>query len=474
MGFKIKHSQSGFTLIELILGLSLMMMLIGVSSNMIFLTTRSHDIAIEEYDLQNTMREASEKTNKIVRYSSALFTIPEGRFFEANLTDGWSYFGVSADKKEIIAYVYENRVNHLGVQELKHWKDVIVASRPNIEYNFQFHKNSLDTNNRILNFTIEGVLVGINQKKVVINSEVEALNALQVVDRGTIALPAVAIAYRADDRPVDQIVGVITMVMDVSGSMAWKLDGTSTSSDSESRLGKLKVSLNNMMTEFSKEEKIEMAIVPFSTSANYSSSNPVNGPVSSSANDNHPFYTLSNSTEKTAVETIVNSLAANGGTNTGDGMRRAYYRNQYFKTYVTNPASGYGAGHTTRDYMIILTDGVVTYHSLNGGSYLTADGRFNWSGSHTLGGTGSTESINNDAYVTAIGALIKSQNIKPYVIGYSSVPAQLNSVDKIATAVGADADDVFYFTDGLNLDDVFAQIKASIMKDLWHVRGPKL
>jgi hypothetical protein len=51
-------------------------------------------------------------------------------------------------------------------------------------------------------------------------SQTEALNSLQVIHNGTYADPAVAFAYRSDDRSDPQRpAAYISMVLDMSGSM---------------------------------------------------------------------------------------------------------------------------------------------------------------------------------------------------------------------------------------------------------------
>ena len=464
---KIKRKRlTGFTLIELIITLALVTMVISVSTNMIIFSMNSHEVTVNEYELQSAIRIASDVTNRVIRYSSAIFTIPSGRFYEANLTEGWSYFGVSDDKKEIVRYTYETRG---GVTQ--HWKDVLVPAQDNLTYDFVFEQAS-NSNDSILRYKIIGIVSGTSTQKIEIESELEALNALQVVDRGSLFTPATAIAYRSDERPTNQIVGVVSMVMDVSGSMGDTLAGNPASSGN-SRLDKLKLSLGNMINEFAKEENMELCLVPFSTTANYHTSSPEDGPTSYSANNKHKFYKVSDNTQRAEMINVISDLYALGGTNTGDGIRRAYYRNLYYRTFVNDISSGYGSGHTTKDYMIILVDGVTTYRSGTSTTSFISDDRY-ISSNYYIYGTGNSESTSNDNYVSEIGSLVKNSGIKVYVIGYSSVADELLSVNKIATAVGALSKDVYYFTDALDLDEVFAEIKADIMKDLWHVRGPRL
>lgn len=483
----ITNKSKGFTLVELILAIGLIGIVITLSANMITLSTRVHKVTVDEYTLQSSIRLAVDKTNDVVRYSTALFTIPTGRFLESNLTDGWHYFGVSNDGSEIIRYIYEERG---GVTD--HWKEVVVAAHPNVKYELHFeavdHAGTGDFG-KMLKFAFVAVLQDTNQKRIVIESEVEAVNALQVVDRGTALSPAIALAYRADDRPQNEILGVITMVLDVSGSMNYALGGaTSGVATEDRRITKLKNALNGytkvngevvegMINEFAKEEYIEIAIVPFSTSANYPTT------TSASSSQNHPFYKVSDPTQKNNLRTIVSGLNADGGTNTGDGMRRAYFRNKYFKDNITTMPS-YGNNFSTRDYMIILVDGVTTMATSNGGTgdsrYRVTDGHVNnltWNSninttSAGIIGHGSQERSDTDRYVELIGAMIKNAGIKVYVIGFSEVNNELLSVNKIATAAGASTPNVYKFTENLDLDEVFKEIKADIMKDLWHVRGP--
>lgn len=481
-----KNRKNGFTLVELLLVSAILGIIIMVTSGIIIYSYRVQRVSYDEYELQTTMRLAAEETNKVVRYSSAIFTIPEGRFFEGNLSDGWNYFGLSADKREVIKYVYEERG---GVT--KHWKEVVVPAQDNLEYSIVFDKENDDPEDRMMKFKIIGTVLGTTDRRIIIESEVESINALQVVDRGTASNLAVALAYRYDERPKYDVVGVVTMVIDTSGSMGDDLQGHSYVTESSKRISKLKNALvgytkdtgevvEGMINSFAKDENVEVSIVPFSISANYPT------PSSEYSSQSHPFYKVSNPSEKSALISQINSLSANGGTNTGDGMRRAYYRNMYFKNNVTS-MSDYGANFSTRDYMIILVDGVTTMATSVGGygdsRYRMTDGyqsnlnyysnSYYWSYSGIIG-RGNAEDAVTDRYVELIGNYIRNDGIKVYVIGFSEIASELNSVNKIATAAGADSENVYKFTDNLDIDNVLDEIRADIMMDLWHIRGPQL
>ncbi len=484
----MKNRRAAFTFVELIVSMALIFLVLGMSGNLLWNFSRAQLVTNEKYNLNSAMRIASTETNDILRFSSALFTIPEGRFFEANLTDGWNYYGLSPDNTEVIKFTYEERLNGMGIMELRHWRDVVIPARANIQYNMTFVKST--TNDQIVTFRIIATNTLSNTATVAIESEVEVLNALQVVDRGTPLQAAVAIAFRAEERPEDQIVGVITMVMDASGSMAWNLNKSKTSNVPvlEQRITKVKNALNGytktsgevvegMINEFGKEDNIEIALVPFSTSANSPDTK------SSTSNASHQFYRVTNATQRTALKNLVTGMIADGGTNTGDGMRRAYYRNEFFKNNVKTMAN-YGSKFSTKDYMIILVDGITTMATSVGGvgdsKYKQDDGHVsnfnrpsNWNDAGIIG-HGSEERVETDRYVELIGAKIKEAKTKVYVIGFSELSSELASVQKIANAAGATSTSVYKFTDSLDLDAVFTEIKADIMKDLWHVRGPKL
>lgn len=484
---KLIKSNRGFTLVELLVVLAILLVAMSLSTSLIFFSTKAHESTFDEYQLQAKMRTASEKTNTAVRYSSAVFTIPEGRFFEANLTAGWNYLGVSSDKKEIIRYVYEERG---GIT--KHWKEVIVPDQQNLEFDLTFQKVNADPNDKILKFKLVGTVLGDNSRKITIETDIDALNALQIVDRGTISNPAVAIAYRSDERPEEEIVGDITIVVDTSGSMAYDLNGNQTGvPTSEMRITKLKNALvgytkpsgeivEGMINSFSREENVEICLVPFSRSANYPT------PTSEFSSQTHPFYRVSLGSEKSQLIDLINDLNASGGTNTGDGMRRAYYRNKWFHDNVTT-MSEYGSQFTSRDYMIILVDGVTTMATSVGGTgdsrYRVNDGyqsnltwwnnSWDWDEAGIIGG-GNYENYVTDRYVELIGSYIKNANIKVFVIGFSSLESELNSVNNIAIAAGAESGDIYRFTDSLDIDIVLDEIKSEIMRDLWFIRGPSL
>ncbi|WP_207707730.1 VWA domain-containing protein [Alkaliphilus serpentinus] len=324
-------NKKGFTLLEVILSLALLGMVILIAVSMLNFSTRAHKTTIDEYRLQSEMRVATEKINEFIRYSTAVFTVPMESFKEDKLAENWNYFGVSEDKTEIIHYLYNEATGN-------HDKKIIVTSEAFLNYNLSFHKKDLSFDSKLLSFALEGFIVGAENKRIVIESEVEALNALQVVDRGTDGIYATALAYRTDERPKPENArAAVSMVLDISGSMALSMNGSSANYPNR-RVDIMKNEAIDLIEGFSEMETVDVSLIPFSTSAN----NPSD------------FYDASVNEDFLLDE--INDLTAFGGTNIGDGMRRGFHQ-----------LKNYNNDHTDFDimnYVILLVDGDPTFSSV--------------------------------------------------------------------------------------------------------------
>ena len=138
-------NKRGFTLTELIITLALISMVLSLAFSMLLGSMSAQEYGNEEVALQTSARIVSETVNQVVRYSSAVFTIPKTSFTEDNLTVGWDYIGLSNDQTEIVRY---------KTTDTTHEKDVLVAAQPGITYRLQFVKDDKDNENKLLRFTI--------------------------------------------------------------------------------------------------------------------------------------------------------------------------------------------------------------------------------------------------------------------------------------------------------------------------------
>ncbi|MGI6571817.1 MAG: VWA domain-containing protein [Caldicoprobacterales bacterium] len=461
-----KVNRKGITLIELILSMALVGLVIVGSTSVLIFSNKVHRKSVTEYDIQASARLITEHTNRIARFSTAVFTIPKSSFRPDNLTKGWSYIGVLDDA--VVLYEYGEKDGVIG-----HHLTELVPANPNITYSIQFHKSQTDVDEKIIGYSIQGFVKGKSVEldengnpvgHINIFSQTESLNSLQVIHRGTALDPAVALAFRSDTRDaaeyeIIQPVAQVTMVLDVSGSMNYRMDGNTTNNNSLRRITYLKSAASELIEKFAASEyPVYMALVPFSTHAD------------------NPGEFQHVQTKKNALLSEVNGLIADGGTNTGDGIRRAYYRilqgreNPDFSERVVS------------DYIIILVDGVTTFATRTGwqssSPYRTSDGnigspynRYDYYYSH-IHGLGNELCPQGTAYVNLMGSyVVNDGKIKVFVIGFSSRSSDLASVDDIVEATGAEPKFLAGNLDELNL--AFEQIQKEIISDLWYIDGPK-
>ncbi|MBP7401817.1 MAG: VWA domain-containing protein [Clostridia bacterium] len=443
---KIKKNKRGFTLVEVIVAATLLTSVLSLAFSMLLTGIRAQKTGNEEASLQTSARIVSETVNQVVRYSSAVFTIPVSSFREDNLTDNWDYIGLSDDGTEIVRYTY-NGTDHV--------KDTLVSAIDGITYRLQFVKEDKDNGNKLLRFTIETIKDGVSSGRITIDTQLGALNSLQIIDRSTFDDPATAVAYRDDSRPM-AMVGAISMVFDTSGSMKEDVYGRDTWNPSLEKINILKDEACALVDGFAREDNVYLSIVPFSTSANGS------------------YSFTSAKIGASSIKNQINDFDAIGGTNTGDGMRRAYYT---IKSYNEQP----GLAVTPKNYLIILVDGETTYASgrsdwWHGTTYITDDG--NISTSNDLLGNGSSTSELVKEYDRRIAQMIASytstfgNGIKVYLISFSRETSLYNHVRSIGTYAGADAADVFAYRDDRDLGAIFETIRQDILSDLWVVNGP--
>lgn len=451
----MRKAKRGFTLIEIIVTVVILTIVVGMSSSLIVMSLRSQKISYNDYKVQSAIRIASQVTDKMINNASAIFTIPVDMFGENKLTEGWDYYGVSDDGTEIVYYEYNNKTE-------THDKKVIVEKQTGITYTMNFSSDN-DRDEKYVKYSIYAYENGVKDERVSIDTTSKALNSLQVIFRGTALQPANVIAFRSELRPTKNNVALVTFVLDVSGSMAFGLNTQYTVHQYQQRITKLKQAVRKMIQEFSAEENIVLCFVPFSSTANYPD------PESYYSNQRHFYYSMNpEQDEVNSALQFIDSLTANTSTNTGDGLRRAYYNSLYFDSVV---GEQYGINTTVNQFMILLVDGVTNqstfYTPRPYTNYFFEDGRVD-------GIYNKNVSVYNgpNYYEDYFAKKIADESIRTYVIGFSNFQSDLENIDHISEK--ANASKVYKFTDGLDLTEVFLEIKADIINELWHVRGPQL
>ena len=497
---------NGFTLLELIISLAIISLIIMMGTQLLIFGIRGHSRSYNEFDIQSNIRIVSQHMNNTIRDSSGVFLLH--RENANNLTSEWNYIMLSPQKDRMIHYIWNPSTNsHIS-------KDLFPAI-DGIKLDFELTRDDDSDLEKLLGlyFSVEG-----RGKTREINTELEAKNALQVVDRSYLH-KANTLAYRKDTRldEVSNSQAVVAMVLDVSGSMANKMDGTDDANDSSnnptdySRMKLMKTEAIRLVEGLSEQPNIYIGITPFSSTANNSGSM-MNAKQEIDTNP--------------GLRSTIQELSAGGGTNTGDGIRRAYYNISDFNEKHPNK--------TNKNFMIILVDGVTTFgsvhevvrnHTISFSSYqgptLTQNGK-NYEYSHRTGllfktyhykyigleheiyviGDGNitnSELTNSNLntyytkgryygdgefldpvgteYVNTIGSMVRSykegtnEAIKAYVIGFSANSNDFGSLSDIAKAVTGDT--VYYEAGSPKaLEDILKEIQRDITDALWHIGGP--
>ena len=448
--------QAGFTLVELMVTIVLTGMVLGLAGiffNFSFMSERKIE---SEFDLQASMRHASEVLNNSIRKASVTFTLTED-VFDEDKKDKWNYFGVE-NGNEIVQYNWNSVTD-------THDKKVLLEAEEGITYKLYF--KVIDSSKKLIQFNLECIKEGEDSKKIAVETMLSALNSVAVDEGGSIDNPAAAIAFRSDPTPNPEVITtqtevniVVALVLDDSGSMDEDMAGRSPGSwgfdTSNVRKTIMKSKANDLLDKFA-EGNFKVSLIPFATNADRAGS------------------VLDCASNLASLKTTVNGLNASGGTNTGDSLRRAYYKLKDFKT-----------AHSSEDsvfYIILLTDGNPTYRSsTNYWTYQpqTSDGNCIYV--NGTGSDGSSENINNCMdYVTTIGQTLvvgQSMDIKTFVIGFSGVSADVSRAHSIAETSCTSSSDpdrtgtYYAATSDVELESAFNTITTTILNETWHIYGP--
>lgn len=262
----------------------------------------------------------------------------------------------------------------------------------------------------------------------------------------------------------------IVLVLDVSGSMAGD------------KIANLKTAANNFITKMSATPNTEIAIVAFSSKATINPTLKHNGSnydtttsksVESSSSHNVPnyissgtgFISANDSSKVTILKGMITNLEALGGTNTGEGLRKA----EYMLEKATNVDSAASKS------IVFMSDGLPTFYSVNkntnNNSYTQYTAIDNTDPSYA--GSGSDQDSDNikksKAYAITIGNIIKNQNANIFSIGYglgaenSTGNVAMQDIHKsMGGTTGTDG--TFFATDVGAVDGVFNKIADKIIE----------
>lgn len=532
----MNKKRKGFTIIEVLTAVSFLLIIVSLSVSMLIGSLKSQKQSYDEYDVQSSIRIATQQTDRAINEATAIFTIPENRFKKDNLTAGWDYYGVLPDKRQIVRYTYDSDLNN-PEHPKKHKTEILVQGQEGIKYDLIFKRPTVGSK-KFIQYSLE-VLKNdehITDGKIV--TELEAKNAQQVVFRDSLVHKAVAIATRSDDIKTNNVIALVTVAVDNSGSMEEQLDGSRADRDgSNSRLANVKGVLSKLLDGLSEGgTDVYVSLVPFSFTANYPD------PALATSGAQHKRYKLKRSDHMEDAKKFIDNMKAAGGTNTGDALRRSFYTFYDFEQYELK---NYPRGTKVKHYLILLTDGEPTTSSViwvrdskrpvthrgirrlrlrdsldpkfyygegaldfNARTKLPRSLLFDWAffrpnkrGTERLAapGGGDTAEYYNGSYDVEDWAMRYAKktagfirdktsksprgdktinsSVKSFLIGFNSKESV--GLEDIGNALIPDSPDkdkqIFDFKGrDLNLDDVFSEIKDSILEDIWFIKGPDL
>ena len=165
------------------------------------------------------------------------------------------------------------------------------------------------------------------------------------------------------------------------------------------------------------------------------------------------------------LKKIINGLNADGGTNTGEGLRKA--------TYLLN--SNTENDKSAIKTVVLMSDGMPTYRTVKGNSvnlYLNTDIE-NRENKTSIAGNGSLDDgENNTKYAMEIGKIIDAKNYNVFSIGYGMSDSGTNKLKEIHKAMSGlinvhnnliDKEKGFFPTSDGAIDIVFDQIADEIL-----------
>lgn len=504
---RIHKRKKGISLVEIVCALALLSIFSVAAVNLLQMGAKSNVVAARESDLQSGARVAMETMTNKIRYSTAVFIIPESGFSETNLSSGWDYMGVLQSDDglmEVVYFEYDQSTN-------SHKKTILLKGHEGFDYNLEFKKENSNNESQLVQYLFNIYQDGNEYWE--LGSEAEALNSMQVVDWGTNADKGRALAIQSTDRQVSKTRGRVALVLDVSGSMADSFSGNTSNNE---RHNAMVASALQLLETFAEAGNIDVAVIPYSTTADY----PSGAVWRTGGMSDYQF--LNAGTNHELLQNMVKSLSPNGGTNTGDGLRRAYY------AFVNDTAQ---SGRTS-DYVILLSDGDMTFATMEeakpnvtGTVYTIADvvdrGFYTDSGpapnssSGLMYGTSYFNSSTGDVdrtrvsnwlvgksastiytnikgciygvgsnangtiasdvyskgYIKEMGEFLKDYDVTPYYIAVSS-DVSATGVQIVKASLDLQDTSVYLALEQDELLTAFESIGEAIIEDLWFINGP--
>ncbi len=390
-----RRAHHGSSLVEILVAMMVMALVAGLAVAMVAFMVNGFVSSNQSLDSTAFDSAFITKVNQAIRNSGIVYTVKQSSFRENNLTAGWDYLGLMNDVhipagasvtgKEIEhadalvhitccgtapPAVIPNDCNLLepavtGDTDGNYYLQQIIGHAytdftGNVhEYSLVFSPtSSTNTLTQTLAFSFQSNVTpasgGAAFTEKQLSTLLEAVNAVQVIYRGSASDPAVAIAYRsdyltqaADGATVDQSGATVLILCDFSASMTDQFAGGT-------KIEYTRKYLKNLVTDLSKNDKIDIGIIPYSVCGEYvgnliSGETPVSGIVNGLAN-------------KDALVDTFDCYTPYGVSNVGDSLRMARQR---IEEYNAAKAAA-GEEPAKQIFVVLVTDGPANMWSRSG------------------------------------------------------------------------------------------------------------
>lgn len=243
----------------------------------------------------------------------------------------------------------------------------------------------------------------------------------------------------------------VILVIDISGSMELDIDGNTTSDDSAKRITIVKNAAKRFINKIKEENKnMDIGIVAYDNKAR---------------DIGNIFYSIDDEDEYNQLISVIDNLGTfNGSTNTGDGLRKAYWQ---FKNSDNTESS---------KYMILLTDGNPTYFTKNfsvdnSDLIVTDDFMF---GSDIVQASYDSKVLvqsfsGGENYAIMVANNLANYGVKSHIIGFAN-GANSDILENIAIAAGSGSledESFFYANSEVEIDTIYETISQNIIKELY-------
>ncbi len=483
---KKSNNKKGVSLVELIASIVLISFVFLLASLVMQEAFVSLPTTQRLSDAQVTARFVASVLTKRVEQARQLTTVPPNTAVADLLKDEWHYFGLTADKSQIVDYRYVSASD-------SYQKQVIADVDDRFSYNLNVWQ--ANTTKNLVDFTVE--VLPVDGSATALSSKVRAGAAVSLVCAPTAADLHQGFIYRDVRKTAVDVTANVMLVTDLSASMLRDMQNNTTSNVAEQRISKLQNALlggiedeqvyEGLVEGLAKVGGIELCLLPYNLNANY-----VDDYVASTAPYPYPYQTLTEQAEKTNAKDIIEHLATNtnSGANLGDALRRLYYCQQWFNSnYKNMPEYSHAAGE--KDFVIVVLDGQSTMFSVTGGTsgaanavYLDDNGAVSNVLIDDLASTASAQrgvvvnrrSDARDYSYQMIKKFKNDPNTKFYfvVIGENDDAAGLcdlaNYVDTLCADLATTPNTVYNIVDTDSFSAVFADIAADIMRQMEDAR----